>query len=68
MVDGPAKTLRQFTTMKCALSRSIDNNAEPFDSNNWDEGVGHAGALIRAKEGTLTGGFDRRSDGAVEGF
>ena len=28
----------------------------------------HIYALIRAKEGTLTGGFDRRNDGAVERF
>ena len=27
MVDGPAKTPRQCSTMKCALSRSIDNSA-----------------------------------------
>ena len=44
MVDGPAKTPRQCSTMKCALSRSIDNSASgvncfekqitlnPFDS------------------------------------
>jgi gamma-glutamyltranspeptidase/glutathione hydrolase len=33
----------------------------------WDESVGHAGALIRTKEGALTGGYDKRSDGAVAG-
>ncbi len=36
--------------------------------NDWDESVGHAGALIRANDGKLIGGFDRRSDGSVEGF
>ena len=34
----------------------------------FDESVGHAGALIRAKDGNLTGGFDPRSDGGVVGF
>jgi len=34
----------------------------------FDESVGHAGALIRAKDGSLTGGFDPRSDGGVSGF
>jgi gamma-glutamyltranspeptidase/glutathione hydrolase len=31
----------------------------------YDEVVGHAGALTVAKSGTLEGGFDPRSDGAV---
>lgn len=34
----------------------------------WDESVGHAGALIRSKTGVLVGGYDRRSDGSVEGY
>ncbi len=34
----------------------------------FDESVGHAGALIRARDGAMTGGFDPRSDGAVMGF
>jgi gamma-glutamyltranspeptidase/glutathione hydrolase len=33
-----------------------------------DEAVGHAGALIRNADGTLVGGYDPRSDGAVAGF
>jgi oxamate amidohydrolase len=32
---------------------------------DWDESVGHAGALIRAKDGALSGGYDKRSDGGV---
>ena len=35
---------------------------------DWDESVGHAGALIRAKDGKLVGGFDQRSDGSLEGY
>ena len=34
----------------------------------FDECVGHAGVLIRARDGGLTGGFDPRSDGGVTGF
>jgi oxamate amidohydrolase len=34
----------------------------------WDESVGHAGALVRAPDGAMTGGYDRRSDGAVLGL
>jgi gamma-glutamyltranspeptidase/glutathione hydrolase len=34
----------------------------------WDESVGHAGALIRAGDGNLIGGYDPRSDGAVAGY
>jgi gamma-glutamyltranspeptidase len=33
-----------------------------------DETVGHAGALIRHSDGTMIGGHDPRSDGAVAGF
>jgi gamma-glutamyltranspeptidase/glutathione hydrolase len=35
---------------------------------DWDESVGHAGALVRLPDGGLIGGFDRRSDGAVVGL
>ena len=34
----------------------------------FDESVGHAGALIRERDGNLIGGFDPRSDGSVVGF
>ncbi len=34
----------------------------------WDESVGHAGALIRDRDGAMVGGYDRRSDGAVVGW
>ena len=35
---------------------------------DWDESVGHAGALIRDADGLLMGGFDPRSNGAVAAF
>ena len=34
----------------------------------WDETVGHAGAIVRHKNGALEGGADPRSDGGVAGF
>ena len=34
----------------------------------WDESVGHAGILVRAPNGVLSGGYDPRSDGAVAGY
>lgn len=35
---------------------------------DFDETVGHAGALVRHSNGMLEGAFDPRSDGAVAGF
>ena len=35
---------------------------------DYDEIVGHAGALVRHPNGMMEGGFDPRSDGAVVGF
>jgi gamma-glutamyltranspeptidase/glutathione hydrolase len=35
---------------------------------DWDESVGHAGALVRHSDGLLMGGFDPRSNGAVAAF
>jgi gamma-glutamyltranspeptidase/glutathione hydrolase len=34
----------------------------------WDEGVGHAGMLLRLPNGVLQGGFDPRSDGSVVAY
>jgi gamma-glutamyltranspeptidase len=34
----------------------------------WDEAMGHAGAIVRHADGTLEGGADPRSDGAVAAF
>jgi gamma-glutamyltranspeptidase len=36
--------------------------------NAYDESVGHAGAIVRHPDGTLEGGSDPRSDGAVAGW
>jgi gamma-glutamyltranspeptidase len=36
--------------------------------NAYDETMGHAGAIVRYPDGTLEGGSDPRSDGAVAGW
>jgi gamma-glutamyltranspeptidase/glutathione hydrolase len=36
--------------------------------NAYDETMGHAGAIVRHPDGSLEGGSDRRSDGAVAGW
>ena len=35
---------------------------------DYDEAMGHAGAILRARDGSLEGGTDPRSDGGVAGF
>ena len=37
-------------------------------SGDWDETMGHAGAIIRHRNGLLEGGSDPRSDGAAAGW
>jgi gamma-glutamyltranspeptidase len=38
------------------------------EMNAYDETLGHAGAIVRYPDGTLEGGSDPRSDGAVAGW
>lgn len=35
---------------------------------DYDEAVGHAGAIVRSRDGLLEGGSDPRSDGGVAGY
>jgi len=35
---------------------------------DYDEAVGHAGAILRTKDGMLEGGTDPRSDGGVAAY
>ncbi|MCA3238829.1 MAG: gamma-glutamyltransferase family protein [Curvibacter sp.] len=46
--------------------RALGHEVETIGA--WDEGVGHAGMLIRHANGVLEGGFDPRSNGAVASF
>lgn len=45
-----------------AMGHEVESLAE------WDESVGHAGALVRQSNGLLIGGFDPRSNGSVAAF
>jgi gamma-glutamyltranspeptidase/glutathione hydrolase len=49
-----------------AQLRALGHEVETIAA--WDEGVGHAGMLIRHANGVLEGGFDPRSNGAVASF
>lgn len=46
--------------------RALGHEVETIGA--WDEGVGHAGMLVRYPNGVLEGGFDPRSNGAVASF
>ena len=46
--------------------RALGHEVETIGA--WDEGVGHAGMLIRHANGVLEGGFDPRSNGGVASF
>jgi gamma-glutamyltranspeptidase len=35
---------------------------------DYDEAMGHAGAILRSPDGSLEGATDPRSDGGVAGF
>lgn len=49
-----------------AQLRALGHEVETIAA--WDEGVGHAGMLVRHANGVLEGGFDPRSNGAVVAF
>jgi gamma-glutamyltranspeptidase/glutathione hydrolase len=66
---NPSDTLkleRRFDTHVFDALRNRGHDVEWL--REFDESVGHAGALIRTREGNLSGGYDPRSDGGVVGF
>lgn len=56
----------RFDPAVVAQLRALGHEVETIAP--WDEGVGHAGMLIRHANGVLEGGFDPRSNGAVASF
>lgn len=56
----------RFDPAVVAQLRTLGHEVETIGA--WDEGVGHAGMLIRHANGVLEGGFDPRSNGAVASF
>ena len=65
----PSDTLKlesRFDPGVLAQLRAWGHEVETIGA--WDEAVGHAGMLIRHRDGVLEGGFDPRSDGGVAGY
>jgi gamma-glutamyltranspeptidase len=56
----------RFPEQTFAMLRQLGHDVERV--NAYDEGLGHAGAIIRYADGTLEGGSDPRSDGAIAGW
>ena len=66
---NPSDTLKLESRFDAAVFEGLRARGHEVESlGEFDESVGHAGALIRARDGGLTGGFDPRSDGGVVGF
>jgi gamma-glutamyltranspeptidase/glutathione hydrolase len=66
---NPSDTLKLESRFDAAVFDGLRTRGHDVEKlGEFDESVGHAGALIRAKDGALTGGFDPRSDGGVVGF
>ena len=56
----------RFSSECVAALRGLGHEIELFA--DYDETMGHAGAIVRHADGLLEGGFDPRSDGAVAGW
>lgn len=56
----------RFPDQTFATLRELGHDVERL--NAYDETVGHAGAIVRHPDGTIEGGSDPRSDGAVAGW
>ena len=56
----------RFDASVLAELRALGHDVETIGA--WDEGVGHAGMLVRHPNGVLEGGFDPRSNGAVAAY
>jgi gamma-glutamyltranspeptidase/glutathione hydrolase len=66
MVSDSLKLEARFPSATVDALRAMGHEVELLA--DWDESVGHAGALIRHPDGLLMGGFDPRSNGAVAAF
>ena len=66
---NPSDTLKLESRFEASVFEGLRARGHEVEKlGEFDESVGHAGALVRAKDGTMTGGFDPRSDGGVVGF
>ena len=66
MASDSLKLEARFPNSTIETLRAMGHEVELL--TDWDESVGHAGALIREADGLLMGGFDPRSNGAVAAF
>lgn len=66
LASDSLKLEARFPSSTIAALRALGHEVELLA--DWDESVGHAGALIRHDDGLLIGGFDPRSNGAVAAF
>ena len=61
-----SETLKLESRFDSALVAELARRGHEVEPvGDYDEVVGHAGALSRTAAGELEGGFDPRSDGAV---
>ena len=66
MASDSLKLEARFPASTFDTLRAMGHEVESL--GDWDESVGHAGALIRQPNGLLMGGFDPRSNGSVAAF
>jgi gamma-glutamyltranspeptidase/glutathione hydrolase len=65
----PSETLKLEARFSAEIVESLRQRGHEIEMlQDFDEAVGHAGAIIRNTDGTLQGASDPRSDGAVAGF
>ena len=66
---NPSDTLKLESRLDASVFEGLRARGHVVEKlGEFDESVGHAGAVVRARDGGMTGGFDPRSDGGVVGF
>lgn len=64
-----SESLKLESRFDPAVPRELKRRGHTVEMlDDWDETVGHAGMIIRQADGSLSGGADPRSDGAVAAF
>jgi gamma-glutamyltranspeptidase len=65
----PSDTLKLEARFGADIVKSLKQRGHEIEMlQDFDEAVGHAGAIVRNTDGTLEGASDPRSDGGVAGF
>ena len=64
-----SETLKLEARLGSALIEDLGSRGHDIEVlGDFEETMGHAGALVRHPDGALEGGFDPRGDGSVAGF